>query len=482
MLQVNNKEESLKINILYQIFYQILTLIVPLITAPYISRVLGKDGMGVYSYTYAIANYFVIFTMLGILNHGNREIASHKDNIQERSQSFWNIFLIHFLFGCFVLIIYVLLILYVFDQYRTVFLVQTVFIVSAVLDISWLYFGLEKFRMTTLVSCANKIVTTLLVFLFVNNKDDICIYVAIIAGGALLNNIVYWLFLKKQVIFCKPHLRQAKNEIKPLLILFIPVIAVSVYKYMDKIMLGMITTTADVGIYEAAEKFINLPMCVISALGTVMLPRITNLKAKEDTKKVEQYNYISMIFVMFSSMGMAFGLAGISHSFIPWFYGEDFIDSSDVLLVLLPSIIFVSWANVIRTQYLLPNKKDKAYCASVISGAILNFGINSVLIPIFGVLGAAIGTTFAELFVCLVQTFNARKEMKIITYFVDSVPYLLTGTLMMIVISKIIFSNIMLTVLMRIFIGIMLYVLLSVIPLKRSVRKYHSWNESGEKE
>lgn len=465
------KKVSLKSNIFYQIIYQILTLIVPLITAPYIARVLGKTGLGTYSYTYAIANYFVLFAMLGLSNHGNREIASSKKNMKKCSQVFWNIFAVHLVISLIVLLIYIFTVIFIFKEYKKIALIQSLFVISAVFDISWLYFGLEKFKMTTLVSCINKILTTILIFMLVKRESDIYIYTVIVAGGTLFNNIIYWLFLKKNIIFCKPQFSSALKQVRPLIILFIPVIAVSVYKYMDKIMLGAMMTTADVGIYEAAEKFINLPMCVISAFGTVMLPRITNMRANEEDCRIIQYNYISMVVVLFASFGMTFGLAGIANVFIPWFYGEEFIDASLILLILLPSIIFVSWANVIRTQYLLPNGKDKFYCISVIMGAIVNLIVNVALIPIKGIAGAAIGTTCAELVVCLLQTFVARKEMDIRLYFKDGIPFCLSGAVMMILIYNLQLNRDVLTIVVRISIGVIVYLVLSLNFLKKDIKK-----------
>ena len=467
---MRQEENSLKSNIIYQILYQILALIVPLITSPYIARILGSAGLGTYSYTYAIANYFVMFAMLGIMNYGNREVALAKTDIQKCSQLFWNVFFIHILNGLLSLLIYIAVVVVFFKDYRAIAMVQALFIVSAVFDISWLYFGLEKFKMTTIVSCINKVLTTVLIFLLIKEPKDVLLYAGIIAGGTLFNNVIYWAFLKKQIVFCTPNFKDSIKHIRPLVVLFIPVIAVSVYKYMDKIMLGIMMTTTDVGIYEAAEKFINLPMCVISALGTVMLPRITNLKAKNDIKTVQQYNYISMMFVMFVSCGMSFGLAGISDVFIPWFYGTEFQASSKILLILLPSIVFVSWANVIRTQCLLPAGNDKLYCMSVILGAAVNLCANVLLIPNCGIAGAAIGTTIAEFFVCLVQTIAARREMNFKTYFKDSAIYVLVGFLMMVIISRVNLKSVVVTIVTRIIVGGLIYACLSSPFLKRSVK------------
>ena len=314
------KGNQLKLNFIYNAFYQILTLIVPLLTAPYISRVLGVSGIGNYSFTYSIAHYFVLFSMLGVLNYGSREIA----RVKKLPSSFWGIYSVQFSVGCTVCLAYVLYVSLFCDNYNTIFLFQGLYVLAGILDISWFYFGIEEFKFTTGISAISKVVTTGLIFLLVKNESHVFIYTIIIAGGTLFNNMMYWCMLKNYIPFKKVSIIEIREHIKPLLLLFLPVIAVSLYKYMDKVMLGTMLSTAEVGIYESAEKFINLPMCVISAVGTVMLPRISNMKANNEWDVIRQYNFISMVFVVFLSLGMSFGLAGISKVFIPWFYGNSF--------------------------------------------------------------------------------------------------------------------------------------------------------------
>ena len=471
----DNKHVSLKLNIMYQFFYQVLTIIVPLLTAPYISRILGVDGVGEYSYTFSIAHYFVLFSMLGVLNYGNREIARVKDNFYDLCITFWGIYSVQLLSGILVIIFYFIYIIIFCNHYKVVFFCQCLYVFTGILDISWFYFGIEHFKLTTSISAVNKIITTILVFTLVKNANHVYIYTLIIATGALCNNIFYWLILKKYVSFEYFSFKNYKRHIKPILILFIPVIAVSIYKYMDKVMLGTMLSTFEVGIYESAEKFINLPMCVIAALGTVMLPRITNMKTNVNGNEIKKYNFISMFLVMFLSIGMVFGMAGITDIFIPWFYGADFIKSTNVLFVLLPSIIFVSWANVIRTQCLLPNKRDLGYCVSVISGAVINMIINFAFIPKFGAIGAALGTLIAEILVCIVQSIMCRKDMDFLLYFKYSFPFLISAVLMFLIISNVQLISIAITIITRILIGGIIYLLMSFWFIKKGYTKFKEW-------
>ena len=286
-----------------------------------------------------------------------------------------------------------------------------------------------------------------------------------------MNNIVYWLLLNKFIDKWEINIKESMVHLKPLLLLFIPVIAVNIYKYIDKIMLGSMVNVGEVGIFEAAEKLTNIPMGFIAAFGTVMLPRVSNMLNSKEFSKVKRYNNLSLNVVMFLSCGMAFGLAGISDVFVPLFYGSDFVESHVVLLYLCPCMLFVSWANVIRTQYLLPNRKDSLFCISVISGAIVNIIANIILIPLFGSIGAAISTLIVEMIVCFLQSALSYKEMELRNSLIAIFPFFLIGFLTYFVITKIDFHDPFVTVLCRISLGAMIYIILSIFFLNKNVRK-----------
>lgn len=469
-------KSKLKSNIIFSLAYQILVLIVPLITAPYVSRVIGVSGIGDYQFTFSIAHYFVLFSMLGVLNYGNREIAIVRDDPDQLSPKFWGIYSSQLLMGvCCLGIYYIYVVCFQTGMQQVLAFVQSIYVISGILDISWFYFGVEKFKFTTSISAIVKILTTTLIFLFVKDHSDVWIYAIIISAGELLNKLCFWIYLKHIISFRKPFKGNWKKHFRPLVILFIPVIAVSLYKYMDKIMLGILMDTFEVGIYESAEKFINLPMCAIAAVGTVMLSRITNLKANSRNANVAQYNYISMSLVLYLSCGMTFGLYGISSVFIPWFYGTAFSQSSKVLNVLLPSIIFVSWANVIRTQNLLPNNRDNEYCISVLFGAVVNLVVNLIYIPKYGAIGAAIGTTISEATVCIIQSIVCRRDMDFKIYIKTNIPFLICGFVMYLIIHQVVLKSSLHTVILRIAIGIGVYLALSLFFVRKVIDKYQAW-------
>ena len=418
---------SIRSNFLYNVTYQLLLILLPLITTPYISRVLGADGIGTYSYTYTVANYFVLVAMLGVKNYGNRSIAAVRDDRRRLSRTFWQIYVLQFwcaLAACAGYFCYILL----FErQYACIALLQGIYVFSGFFDISWFFFGLEEFRLTVLRNIVIRLADLACIFLLVRTRDDLWKYTLIMALGVLLSQGYLWLYLRRFVGWYRPRGREMARHLRAELLLFIPVIAVSIYKMMDKVMLGRMSTITQVGYYESVEKIINIPLGVITALGTVMLPRMSNLAAKGQTKKSRRYIYDSMRFAMLLATGMCFGLAGIAQDLIPLFLGEEYLPCILLLQTMAPTVLFIAWANVIRTQYLIPNRLDRSYIISVTLGAVLNLAVNLLLIPRLDALGAVIGTLCAEGSVCLCQTLMVRRQLDVKRYARVTLPFLLPG-------------------------------------------------------
>ena len=408
-------QSSIKKNFIYQMIYQILIIILPFVTSPYIARTIGAEGLGTYSYSYSIAYYFVLFSMLGLANYGNRAVAQCRDDQNRLNEVFSNIAALHIVFSCICCMVYILYV--IFPAREKLYAgIQFAYVLSGLFDISWFYFGIEKFKLTVTRNIIIKILNVVCVFILVKNVDDLWKYCAIMAVGMLVSQISLWFPLKRFVAFQRPEWKKMKPHIKPLLVLFIPAIAVSLYKYMDKIMIGAMSNKAQLGFYENAEKVINIPLTIIISFGTVMLPKMSNLVASNNREKTNQYISLSMRYVMCLSFALAFGLAGIGNVFAPVFWGQEFMLSGVLIMGLSITIPFMSFANIIRTQFLIPSEKDKEYLSSVIGGAVVNLIANTLLISKIGAIGATIGTIFAEIFVCVIQTLSVRKELPVLRY------------------------------------------------------------------
>lgn len=419
---------SLKKNFIYNTLYQFLTIFIPLITTPYLSRVLGAKSIGIYSYNFSVTNYFALFILLGLNNYGNRTIARVRDDYKKKSETFWNIYSIQFLSGIIVLIAYFIYYFTLLDD-KKMGLIMLLFLFSGILDINWFFFGIEKFKLTVTRNTFIKLLSTLLIFIFVKNKNDIYIYSFIMVSSMLLSQIILWTNIHKEILFIRPSVDKIKIHVKPNFLLFYTVIAVSLFKILDKIMLGVLATSQQVGYYELSERLLMVPISLIVSLGTVMLPRISNM-IDDNFKGILLIINKSVKFAIAISSLLCFGIMGVSKEFVPLFFGSGYEPVIMLILVLMPSCIFVAFANVIRTQFLLPKQMDKPYVKSAIYGAIVNIIINLLLIPQIGALGTAIGTLLAEIIVAIYQTWSVRENLPIKNYIMDSLPFVFSGVLM----------------------------------------------------
>lgn len=424
---------KLKKNLVFNITYQILILFLPLVTSSYLARIVGADGIGRYSYAYSIALYFTYFTVLGLDKYGNRMIASVQKDRSARSRNFSEIYTMQiYCFG--ICLVAYIVYAFFFSGDRTVALIQTVFVLSSLFDINWFFFGMEMFDKTVIRNTVVKLLTTGLIFIVVKTKSDVEKYALIMAAGYLVSQLALWPYLPKFVVFRLAKWGDVKKHFKPNLIMFLPVIAVSVYKIMDKIMLGMMTTKAVVGYYENAEKIINVPIAVITALGTVMLPRVTALISEKKDQEVSRYRDAAIMIVTAFSVGACFGIIGIGDSLALWMWGEDFAMSGIVMKYLSVTLLFLGIGNVIRTQFLIPYQYDKVYVVSAFIGAVVNVIINALLIPGYGAVGAAIGTICAEVAVCLYQLLMVREQLPLFKYARDTILFCFGGGIMLAVI------------------------------------------------
>lgn len=470
------KETSIIRNFIYNSLYQIISVITPLITSPYISRKLGAEPLGIYGYTYAVANYFLIFAMLGVKNYGNRSIARVRDNRRECSKIFCSIYVFQLISsGIFVTGYVIYLMLFHISNMR-IALIQGLLVMSAMLDITWLFFGLELFKTTTIRNISVKLLSVAAILLFVKLPEDLWIYTVIMAGGTLLSQLVMWPFVPKYIDWHRPSWNSVIQHFRPNCVLFIPVIATNLYKYMDKIMLGNMSTMMFLGYYENAERLVQIPNSLVTALGTVMLPRMSNMVKKGQNNIYFVMIQKSMVFAVFMSAAFSFGIMTVSKAFVPFFFGEEFIPVIGLLYILCPIMIFISWADVIRTQYLLPNSLDKSFLVSVLTGAGVNLVINALLIPQMKAQGAAIGTLFAEATVCLLQTFFVVRKLPVAKYFVQCMPFVVIGFVMWYFVHDLYMNNIVTTIIVQILLGGGMYLTLSYIYL-RFINKEKLFNE-----
>ncbi len=424
------KKSSVKKNFAYQFIYQMLISILPFVTSPYISRVLGADNIGIYSYVYSVITIFIVVANLGISNYGNRIIAKSRDDKDKLSKNFTELFVLHLILSAMMLSVYIAYIL-IFDlDNKLIFIIQILFLIANSIDISWLFFGLEQFKLTVTRNALVKILAVILIFLVVKSRNDLWKYTLIMSTATLLSQITLWGFFKKYTSFCKIKLSNILIHMKPMLVLFAAAIAVTIFNYIDKVMLGSMSSMQQLGFYENAHKIIEFPTGFITAIGAVLLPKIANLLSKKDEKQVKRYIGLSMQFSMLAASAIFFGVSAVAKEFSYLFWGKEFITSGVIIQYLSVCIILMSWNSVIRTQYLIPNEKDKSYLLAVSMSAIINVIINYLLIPKYGAVGAAIGTICSYLMIFLMQNVSVYKELPLLYYAKKVIPYFIIGFIM----------------------------------------------------
>lgn len=415
-------------NYLYNVAYQILVILTPIITTPYLSRVLGAEGIGVFGYAQSISTYFVLFGTAGSALYGQREIAYVQNDTYKKSQAFIEIVSIRLFTILISLIVYGFIFMKTGDNilvYR--FLAIEIF--ASGIDISWYFQGMEDFKLIFIRNFVIKVASLFLIFTMVRSANDLPFYVLCYALPILVGNLSLWTRVIKEINWKVPC--NFVRHIKPILVFFLPQIATEVYTVLDKTMIGLLSESIkEVAYYIQAQKLVKMSLCVISSMGTVMLSAIAREFHKNNVVGVIRSILKSYRFVYCIGIPMMFGIIGISENMCPWFFGNGFDIVTYLMPLMSPLIVIIGMSNVTGRQYLLPIKKQREYTISVCIGAGTNFMANLILIPLFNATGACIATLFAEMCVTTSQLFMVRKEIPIKKVFNGLSTYCFAGTIM----------------------------------------------------
>jgi len=416
-------------NLSYNVLLQIVLLILPMISLPYVSRVLGAEGIGAYSYTLSITQYFIILGTIGLALYGNRQIAYVRDDVHKMSTTFWSIFILRVATTSVALIVYYI-VFAVVENYRLLQIIQSVHIVAAMIDISWLYVGMEDFKRIVTRNLIVKLGGLAMIFWLIKKPEDLTLYTLINVGMSFGSSLIMWVYVPKILVKVKVEKEHIFEHLKPAIQLFIPQIASQVYVLLDKTMIGLLSTIEQVGFYSQAERIVKAVLELVTALGTVMLPRMSNIFARGDHSKMRSYFNTSLAAVSFIAIPMCVGIASVSFEFVPWFFGPGYEQVINIMIVLSPILIFIALSSVMGIQYLLPTNRVHEFTISIVSGAVVNVILNSLLIPQFQAIGAAIGTIAAEFSVMAFQAYFLRDTIDIKRYLSALTKYVIASILM----------------------------------------------------
>lgn len=457
--------KSIKVNFLYNLFFQIITLFIPLLTTPYISRVLGRNGIGINSWTLGTAQMFILAGTLGITMYGNRQIAYVRNDKEKMSKTFWSIVCLNLITTSIAFLIYILIYVFFSKDKNIYLIIQSINIISAMIDISWLYMGLEDFKKTVTRNLVVKIIGIICIFVFVKVETDLYKYILINGCMVLFGNLVMWMYLPQTVLRVKIKLSDIIEHLSPTIKLFIPQVATQIYLVLDRVMLGHLTTNGDTGDYDQSQKIVKLVLGLVTSLGIVMLPRMSNTFASGDKKKMDEYLNVSLQGVSYASIPMTIGLGAISFEFVPWFFGKDYQQVALLIAISCPILFFIAISNVLGMQYLVPSNRHREFTASLLAGATINLILNLLLITRYKAFGTCISTLVAEFLVTFFQYMAIRRHIDIKTLLNSVVKYFGASILMAIVV-RIIGVKMgpeIITTIIQVIVGVVVYIMTLVL-------------------
>lgn len=445
----NGRSPSIRKNYIFNLAYQIFLIVVPIITTPYVARVLTSNGVGRYSFSFSLATYFTILAGLGFGYYAQRAIAKCQEDKLSISKTFWEIILCRLLSVAISLGANILLcLLGVYKEYTSLMWVFNINILAIAFDISFLYQGKEEFGSLVLKNFIIKTLAVILIFVFVKNENSIIVYALINASSVFLANVFMWVSAKKYLQYVSIRILRPLSHLKGTLVLFLPTIAISIYTVLDKTLIGLLVpgtyetidsdgltvvkkiSDLENGYYEQSEKIVKMAMVVITSLGTVMIPRNSSEIERGNYDKVRQNITKSCQIVLLFGIPIMLGLIVVADSFVPWFLGEGYDKSALLIKVLAGLVPVLGFSNVFGLQFLIPSGKDKQFTFALLVGALVNLSLNIAFIMLWKSLGAAIASIFAESIVTAIMAFMIRKEINFIKILGSGWKYYISGLVM----------------------------------------------------
>ena len=409
--------KSLKVNYIFNMLNTVTGLLFPLITFPYASRIMLADGIGQVNFFQSIIQYITLLTCLGIPMYAIRKIASVRDDVAERNKVATEILLLHASLSLIGYVIVALLAAFVADIQVNIslFLILSLTIFFTAIGCEWFYQGIEDFKYITIRGLIVKTVAVTLLFVFVRTKDDILWYAVYLVFGTLGGNVFNFIRLRKYISWKNLPFKELHPlvHLKPALHIFILNLVISLYVNLNSIMLGFMADNTSVGLFTAATKLSHVLLSLVSALGTVMLPRLSNLISTGQKEKFNELSQKSITVVMALTLPLTAGLIMTAKYLIPLFCGNSYEPAILTLQIISPIIIMIGISNVLGIQILYPQRQENKVILCTALGALVNLVLNIWLIPRYAQDGAAVSTLLAETMVTVSMIFIGKKYIPI---------------------------------------------------------------------
>lgn len=399
------KQASLKLNFLMNIILTLSSIIFPLITFPYVSRVLQPEAWGKVNLATSFITYFSYFAQLGLPTYGVKICAKYRDDRLKLSRTVQELSII-----CTIstIITYVILGITIITipkiaSEKPLYILISSTLFFNLIGMEWLYKALEKYTYITIRSLIFKFIALIGMFLLVKSQSDYIIYGGISVFAASASNICNFIEARKYITFKPLGHYHFRKHLKPLFILFAMTCASTIYTNLDTVMLGFMATNTDVGYYNAAVKIKALLVAVVTSLGTVLLPRASYYIENGFISEFKKISSKALNFIFVISLPMIVYFIVFAKECIFFLSGTKFAPSTIPMQIIMPTLLFIGLTNVLGIQILIPLGKERYVLYSTIIGALVDLILNAILIPQFQSAGAAIGTLVAEFAVFIVQ-------------------------------------------------------------------------------
>ena len=426
-----SSEPSVRLNFVMSMAYQVLVVILPMITAPYVARVLGADKSGIYSFTASYQTYFSMFAALGTVSYGSREIARNRKDRPLRSKLFWEIELMTVLTSTISIIAFIAFIASR-DRYQIYYIPQIMAILAVMFDISWFFTGIEEFRYIVTKNAVFKLLGAVMIFALVHKPDDLLIYIIILSASTMLGNMSMWIHMPRFLDPVDFRTLTIRRHLKETLVYFIPSVATSIYTVLDKTLIGEITRNeAENGNYDKVVQIINIMKALtFTALNSVLGARISFLFAEKKYDEIRRRIETSINYILFMGLAIGFGLAGVAPRFIPWFLGPGYDRSVMMLIMMSPIVVIIGVSNCLGSQYYTPSGKRAQSARFIIAGSVVNLILNLILIPRFWGYGAIAASLIAELTITILYITFAGESFHPVVLLRDGWKKLIAAALM----------------------------------------------------
>lgn len=427
-------QKSLKKNAFINVIKTFMSLVFPLITFPYASRILLPTGLGKVNFALSVISYFTLISSLGIENYGIREAAKLRDDKQKLSQFSKEIFLINIISTIIAYILLIITILFVSKlfEYRKLLFVTSATILFTTLGINWLYIALEDYFYITIRTIAFQCLSIILLFIFVKNEEDYVVYAAISVVSSVGSNLLNFVHSKKYISIKLTNKCNFHKHIKPIFVLFSMAIAVKIYTVLDTTMLGFIKGDWDVGIYTAATKINKIVLTLVLAITSVFIPRLSYYANQKDKLEFNRLAYKGFDILLLIAIPCTIGLSVLSKPIVHVFCGEEYFQAVLPMIIMNPIVLIIGISSYIGINIFLSVRKEIYKLYSSVAGAIINLLLNLLLIPKLGCVGAAISTLIAELGVTIVQLLLVKNILTLGPVLKSFIVYLLNSLIMII--------------------------------------------------